>query len=70
MLREESLVSLQIDTLVSSEVSNEAGASIRVGNAKQIFNAEKQRAALNIICNSQRISSITLAQAKSLLQSS
>ena len=59
-----------IETLVSSGVSNEAGANIRVGNAKQIFNAEKQRAALNIICNSQRVSPITLAQAGSLLQSS
>jgi len=59
-----------IDILVSSGVSNEAGAAIRVGNAKQIFNAKKQKAALNIICDSRRISRFTQAQAKSLLQSS
>ncbi len=59
-----------IDILVSSGVSNEAGAAIRVGNAKHIFNAKKQIAALNIICDSRRISRFTQAQAKSLLQSS
>jgi hypothetical protein len=59
-----------IDTLVSLCVSNEAGANIRVGNAKQIFNAGKQKAALIIICDSLHISRITQAQAGSLLQSS
>ena len=59
-----------IDTLVSSGVSNEAGAAIRVGNAKLIFDAQKQKAALIIICKSQRISRFTQAQAESLLHSS
>ena len=31
-----------IEILVGSEVSNEAGAAIRVGNAKLIFDAQKQ----------------------------
>ena len=57
-----------IDALVSSGVSNEAGAAIRVGNAKLIFDAQKQKEALIIVCNSKRLSSNTLAQARNLLQ--
>lgn len=59
-----------IDALVSLGVSNEAGASIRVGNAEQIFNAQKQIEALDIICDSRRVSRFTVVQAESLLHSS
>jgi hypothetical protein len=57
-----------IGTLVGSGVSNEAGAAIRVGNAKRIFDARKQRSALEMICDSRRISRSTFVQAESLLQ--
>ena len=58
-----------IDILVSKGVSNDAGAAIRLGNAKQIFKANKQKEALEIICNSQRVPGQSLAEAERILLS-
>ncbi|MBN1903504.1 MAG: hypothetical protein JW927_00240 [Deltaproteobacteria bacterium] len=44
-----------IDQLVKIGVSNEAGAAIRVGNAKLIFDDGKQKEALNLVLKSKRI---------------
>lgn len=46
-----------IEKLVSEHVSNEAGAAIRVGNAKLIFEHGRQRDALELIFQSNRIDS-------------
>ncbi len=45
-----------VDELVRLGISNEAGASIRVGNAKLIFDAQKEMDAIELILNSERIS--------------
>lgn len=45
-----------IGTLVDEGVSNEAGAKIRAGNAKLIFESRREREALRIISESQRLS--------------
>ena len=58
-----------IEILVSTGVSNVSGAAIRLGNAKQIFKANKQKEALEIICNSQRVPGQALAEAERILLS-
>lgn len=55
-----------IDLLVAKKVSNEAGAAIRLGNAKQIFESKKECDALIIITESSRLSSDTVKKAKQL----
>lgn len=55
-----------IELLVSKKVSNEAGAAIRIGNAKQIFESKKECDALIIISESSRLSSDTVNKAKQL----
>lgn len=57
-----------IEELVRLGVSNNAGAGMRVGNAKQIFEAGKEMDALSIIINSTRLSLPVLALARSLKQ--
>lgn len=44
-----------IRELVRLNISNEAGAAIRVGNAKLIFEAHKEMEAIAIILQSERI---------------
>ncbi|MDD4362251.1 MAG: hypothetical protein PHF48_07415 [Bacteroidales bacterium] len=56
-----------IDLLVEKKVSNEAGAAIRTGNAKQIFVSKKECDALIIITKSSRLSPDTVSKAKQLL---
>lgn len=52
--------------LVERELSNPAGAAIRVGNATRIFEAGKEREALAIIQNSSRLSSSVRRKAQEL----
>ncbi len=56
-----------IETLVSNDVSNESGASIRCGNAKQIFNANMENTALTIISESKRLPYDTVSRAAELI---
>lgn len=56
-----------IELLVSSKVSNDAGAAIRCGNAKLIFESQGECDALNIIIKSSRLSSIIVNKAKQLI---
>lgn len=53
-----------IKFLVGHNVSNSAGAAIRVGNAQQIFRAGMEQQAIKIISNSRRLdpSIVVLAQ--------
>ncbi|WP_135385881.1 hypothetical protein [Vibrio tasmaniensis] len=44
-----------IDTLVSQRVSNEAGAAIRIGNAKLIFENGRELDALDLVLQSNRV---------------
>ncbi|HHF3141645.1 MULTISPECIES: hypothetical protein [Vibrio] len=44
-----------IETLVTNKVSNEAGAAIRVGNAKLIFENSREQDALDLILQSNRV---------------
>ncbi len=44
-----------IDYLVNKKVSNLAGAAIRTGNARQIFQAGMEREALEIVAKSSRV---------------
>ncbi|MDE1345580.1 hypothetical protein [Vibrio aestuarianus] len=44
-----------IETLVTKKVSNEAGAAIRVGNAKLIFENSREQDALDLILQSNRV---------------
>jgi hypothetical protein len=55
-----------IKALVNQGVSNNPGAGIRVGNAKLIFEARQERAALEIILRSGRMSSSVLTEARRL----
>lgn len=56
-----------VKILIKDGVSNEAGARIRVGNAKKIFNNNLQIEALQLIINSNRISYATKEKAKRIL---
>jgi hypothetical protein len=56
-----------IDELVKLGVSNEAGASIRVGNAKLIFEAHREADALNIILESNRLPTSVKSEARKLI---
>ena len=56
-----------INKLVEDKVSNYDGASIRVGNAKQIFANNKQCEALSIIVKSKRLPSEVIHLAKKIL---
>ncbi|MBU0653512.1 MAG: hypothetical protein KJ914_00075 [Gammaproteobacteria bacterium] len=58
-----------IDELVKLEVSNESGVGIRVGNAKLIFEAQKEMDALSIILESKRVPASVVATARRLKQS-
>ncbi|GAL18558.1 hypothetical protein JCM19235_1981 [Vibrio maritimus] len=44
-----------IETLVRQKVSNEAGAAIRIGNAKLIFENGRELDALDLILQSNRV---------------
>ncbi|MFS1934399.1 hypothetical protein [Vibrio splendidus] len=44
-----------IDTLVRQKVSNEAGAAIRIGNAKLIFENGRELDALDLVLQSNRV---------------
>lgn len=57
-----------INLLVLENVSNEAGASIRCGNAILIFRSNKAREALNIISESKLLPSEIVLKAKELLK--
>jgi len=57
-----------IEELVRLGVSNDAGAGIRVGNAKLIFDARKEMDALSIILDSRRLPSSVLVAARRLKQ--
>lgn len=56
-----------IELLVSNKVSNDAGAAIRCGNAKLIFNSKNECIALNIIMESSRLPLIIVNKAKQLI---
>lgn len=56
-----------IELLVEKKVSNEAGASIRCGNAKRIFESKKECDALIIVSESTRLSSYLVDVAKKLI---
>lgn len=58
-----------IDLLVKNKVSNDNGAAIRCGNAKQIFDAEKEYDALLIVTKSEQISGSVTAKARKLIDS-
>ena len=55
-----------IDELVRLGVSNDSGAGIRVGNAKLIFDAEREGEALDIILESRRMPTSVLSEASRL----
>jgi len=55
-----------VDELVRLEVSNDSGASIRVGNAKLIFEAHRESDALDIILESKRLPTSVMGEAKRL----
>lgn len=55
-----------VDELVRLGISNEAGASIRIGNAKLIFEARKEMDAIELILNSERIPLSTHEAARKL----
>ncbi len=57
-----------IEILVSAGVSNESGAAIRLGNAYQIFSVNKQKEALEMVCESRRIPGRSVAEAERILQ--
>lgn len=51
------------DELVQLGISNDAGAKIRVGNAKLIFDAHRQVDAIDIVIGSTRMDASVMAQA-------
>ena len=55
-----------ITELVSSGVSNEAGAAIRISNAKMIFEANREADAIDIVLASVRVQRETKDQAMRL----
>jgi len=55
-----------VDALVEKGISNESGAAIRAGNAKQIFAAHMEEKALDIILDSSRLSASVISVAKRL----
>jgi len=57
-----------IERLVSLNVSNENGAAIRCGNAKQIFDNETEYEALLIVISSSRLNQVVKGQALKLIQ--
>lgn len=57
-----------VDELVRLGVSNSAGAGMRAGNAKLIFDARKEMDALSIVLESRRLPSSVLAEARKLRQ--
>ena len=57
-----------IGELVTRKVSNESGAGIRVGNAKLIFEAEKEMEALSIVIESKRLPVSVIEEARVLLR--
>ena len=56
-----------IDCLVKNKVSNSAGAAIRAGNARQIFQAGMERQALEIVANATRVDAAITSAARNLL---
>ena len=57
-----------IERLVSQEVSNENGAAIRCGNAKQIFESNAEKEALLTVISSNRLSQTVIEHAQKLLR--
>jgi hypothetical protein len=55
-----------VDELVNLGISNEAGAGIRVGNAKLIFEAQQEADALGIILESKRLPISVIGEARRL----
>ena len=55
-----------VDELVKLGVSNDAGAGIRVGNAKLIFESLKEKEALDLIIESSRLPSSAMNEARRL----
>ena len=56
------------EELICLGVSNDSGAAIRVGNAKLIFEANREMDALLLILDSKRIPTSVLAMARKLMQ--
>lgn len=56
-----------INLLVTDKVSNDNGAAMRCGNAKQIFQAKMERYALEIITKSNRLPDTIVDDARSLI---
>ncbi len=56
-----------VDSLVKKKVSNSAGAAIRAGNARQIFQAGMERQALEIVVNATRVDAAIIMAARNLL---
>ena len=57
-----------IECLVTAKLSNEAGAKIRLNNAKPIFQSNHQAEALQIVIDSNRMPSAVVERAKVLLE--
>lgn len=55
-----------VDELVKLGVSNDSGAGIRVGNAKLIFESLKEKEALDLIIESNRLTSSVMTEARRL----
>jgi len=55
-----------VDELIRLGVSNEAGAGIRVGNAKLIFEAHREADALDMISGSGRLPASVIGEARRL----
>ena len=55
-----------VDELVKLDVSNDSGAGIRVGNAKLIFESLKEKEALDLIIDSNRLTSSVVSEARRL----
>ena len=56
-----------IEILVSNEVSNDAGAAIRVSNAKLLFDGKRECDALEVVAKSKRLSPDIIRAATQLL---
>jgi hypothetical protein len=57
-----------IEQLVKLGVSNEAGAAIRVGNAKLIFDAGKTLEALNLVLEAKRMPLDVTVEARKIMR--
>ena len=57
-----------IDLLVRAAVSNDAGAAIRCGNAKALFDANRAIDALTIVAESERVPLPLVQSARKLIE--